>query len=375
MQGKSTFLDAIACLLGGKKYMPTQPHNTESGGATALLRAVLSNGIEVERSGKSATLKVKVDGAKGNQGTLKAFLNEFALDIDKFMRASEMDKGKMLMDHLGVGEELDFLDKKIEAVFSERTVLSREVKRKVQLAGAIQTFPDTPESALDVVDLMGLARKYERENAAHLENKQVADNNFQLATAKADEIAQLKQEIEELRVATLALTTEIADFEPHNVEAIEAQITNAATINQQVDANAKAAAAQAEAKASKKEEQALTDTLEESRQQRAKFIDDINMPLPGLAIDDGILRFNGQQWDCMSGAERLKVATAIARSIKPECGFVLIDELEQMDWSTISDFDAWAKAEGIQIIGAMVCDEAKSADNVIIISNGKVKDA
>ena len=51
------------------------------------------------------------------------------------------------------------------------------------------------------------------------------------------------------------------------------------------------------------------------------------------------------------------------------------DLAEQMDWSTISDFDAWAKAEGIQIIGAMVCDEAKSAENVIIISNGRVKDA
>jgi len=119
----------------------------------------------------------------------------------------------------------------------------------------------------------------------------------------------------------------------------------------------------------------LTDIIEESRKQRVKLIEEIGMPLAGLEIKDGALLYNGQAWDCMSGSERLKVATAISRAFKPECGFVLIDELEQMDWKTIKEFDAWAKAEGIQIIGAMVCDDDKAGENVIIIEDGRVKGA
>ena len=55
------------------------------------------------------------------------------------------------------------------------------------------------------------------------------------------------------------------------------------------------------------------------------------MPLAGLSVNDGELTYQGQKWDCMSGAEQLKVSTAIIRCLNPECGFVLMDKLEQMD--------------------------------------------
>jgi recombinational DNA repair ATPase RecF len=108
-QGKSTFLSAIQALLGGAKYMPSQPHNLEAGGATAVIRAKLSNGIEVERSGKSSTLKVVVDGQKGNQSTLNEFLNEFALDINRFMRGTDKERADLLIKHIGIGEKLEAL--------------------------------------------------------------------------------------------------------------------------------------------------------------------------------------------------------------------------------------------------------------------------
>ena len=55
----------------------------------------------------------------------------------------------------------------------------------------------------------------------------------------------------------------------------------------------------------------------------------MDMPLPGLSIQEGVLIYNGKQWDCMSGAEQLKVATAIVRALNPKCGFVLMDKMEQ----------------------------------------------
>ena len=52
----------------------------------------------------------------------------------------------------------------------------------------------------------------------------------------------------------------------------------------------------------------------------------------------------------MSGSQQLQVATAIVRKLKPDCGFVLIDKLEQMDQITLAEFGAWLESEGLQAI-------------------------
>jgi len=372
-QGKSTFLDAIKFLLGGKKYAPSNAHNTESGGATAMVRTTLSNGIEVERSGKSSTLKVKVGEGKGNQSTLKEFLNEFALDINVFMRATDKEKAKLLIAHLGIGEQLETLETKIKRCFDERTDLSREVKRKLQLFEAIQTFPEAPEKKLNVVELSADLRAKEKENeAADKAVERMSELREDAKAARAEvirleaEIVKMKSEHDELDEAHKAFTA-------HDLSALEAQMQKADAINAQIDSNAKSKAADAEYKVSKKQETKLSDSINEAREQLAVLISSIKMPLEELEVVEGDLVFKGQRWDCMSGSQRLIVATAISRAFKPECGFVLVDELEQMDWKTIEQFDSWAVSQGIQVIGAMVCDDDKSGDNVIIISNGEVK--
>lgn len=43
----------------------------------------------------------------------------------------------------------------------------------------------------------------------------------------------------------------------------------------------------------------------------------------------------------MSGAEQLQVATAIVRKLNPDCGFVIMDKLEQMDPETLAAFGRW----------------------------------
>ena len=76
--------------------------------------------------------------------------------------------------------------------------------------------------------------------------------------------------------------------------------------------------------------------------------------MPGLSVEDGELIYKGNKWDCMSGAEQLKVATAIVRKLKPECGFVLLDKLEQMDTDTLQEFGMWLESEGLQAIATRV---------------------
>jgi hypothetical protein len=71
----------------------------------------------------------------------------------------------------------------------------------------------------------------------------------------------------------------------------------------------------------------------------------------------------------MSGAERLRVSAAIVHATKPECGFVLVDELERLDTKQLAEFAAWAESEGLQVIGTRV---AKDDACTVIIEDGRI---
>ena len=94
--------------------------------------------------------------------------------------------------------------------------------------------------------------------------------------------------------------------------------------------------------------------IEDLRSQRVQLLAGADLPLPGLSVQDGELIYNGARWDCMSGADQLRVGTAIVRKLNPKCGFVLIDKLEQMDTDTLREFGEWLEAEGLQAIATRV---------------------
>ena len=103
------------------------------------------------------------------------------------------------------------------------------------------------------------------------------------------------------------------------------------------------------------------------RIQKTNLLNGARLPLPGLSVEDGKLTYNGQQWDNMSGSDRLIVATSIVRELNPKCGFVLLDKLEQMDLDTLNAFGVWLQSQGIQAIATRV---SKGDECQIIIDDG-----
>ena len=49
-----------------------------------------------------------------------------------------------------------------------------------------------------------------------------------------------------------------------------------------------------------------------------------------------------------------RVSTAIVRRLNPDCGFALLDKLEQMDLDTLQEFGQWLEQEGLQAIATQV---------------------
>jgi hypothetical protein len=147
-------------------------------------------------------------------------------------------------------------------------------------------------------------------------------------------------------------------------------LENIDAMNARCRANESKRNAEAEAAEMREQYNAATQKLEEVRTKRIQLLAGVQMPLDGLSLNDaGELVYRAQPWDCMSGAEQLRVSAAICAAVNPKCGFVLLDKLEAMDVDSLREFGEWLEARNMQAIGTRV---SKGDECSIVIEDGNV---
>jgi len=376
-QGKTSVLDAIAWALGGNRFKPSEPHR-EGSVSDPHLKVTLSNGITVERSGKSSSLKV-IDpkGNKGGQALLDSFIESFALDLPKFMQASAKDKADTLLKIIGVGDKLYELERREKELYEQRHTIGQIGEQKAKYAAELQVFPGVPDEPVSASELIAQQQEILRHNA---ENERLRQNKLKIQAernALNEKIEQLKSELEkctaELQVKMVELevaSKTVAELRDESTAELEENIAEIDELNKKVRTNQEKARAEAEAEEYREKYRAFTEDIENVRKERMSLLENADLPLAGLSVSEGELTYNGHKWDGMSGAEQLVVATSIVRRLNPECGFVLLDKLEQMDLDTLSEFGRWLEGEGLQAIATRVSvgDECS-----IIIEDGESK--
>ncbi|MCD8124439.1 MAG: AAA family ATPase [Lachnospiraceae bacterium] len=371
-QGKTSVLDSIAWALGGEKYRPSQPVR-EGSTIPPYLKVVLNNGLVVERKGKNSSLKVTdPSGQKGGQKLLDSFVEQFALDLPKFMEAPDREKAKTLLNIIGVEEQLEKLERQEKDLYSERLSTGRLMDRKKKFADEMPYYPDVPE---EPVSASNLIREQQAILAQNGENQRKRDR-LQQIQAQYDTVVQQLEELTARR-RELESDLEIAQESAENLQdmstaELERSIENVEEINRKVRANLDKDKADEDARYYEKQYENLTAEIEEVREQKNSLLDHANLPLPGLSVRKGELTYQGQKWDNMSGSDRLKVSTAIVRCLNPRCGFVLLDKLEQMDMDNLNEFGAWLEQEGLQAIATRVSTGDECS---IIITDGYAESA
>ena len=468
-EGKTSLLDTICYVLGGEKYRPTKIKR-EGAITEPYLQATLSNGLIAERKGKNSSLTVTdPTGKRAGQTLLDSFIEELALNLSAFINAKPKEKAKILLDTLGIGEQLSKMEKEEKKLFDERTEVGRIAERKKKYSEELEWYADIPEETQKISELLDKRQEIMNENIRRerkqdklkniksqydAKNSLISDLNQDLEIKKTKvsniiesisklgkkisdlmplteikdesvedidkQIAALQEkknliliqnnenaknreksaaylkEIESIRATRLelqseeeklagkitvakseadALSEEInkmkteTDINPLPTEEIDKQIAGLEDLNEKVRKNISKKEAIKEANKMEAEYNALTKKIEDVRAAILALLNGAKMPLPNMSInkDDYELMFNSVKWDCMSGAEHLIAATAIVKSLKPECGFVLIDGIEAMDCKTLSEFNEWLKKENLQAIATRV---SKGEECTIIIENG-----
>lgn len=360
-QGKTSVLDAIAWALGGAKYKPSQAQR-EGSLVEPQLHIELSNGMVVERLGKNGSLKVTdPSGQKGNQSLLDGFISQFALDLPKFMEADKNTKAKILLQIIGVGDKLSVFDKQESELYNRRTEIGRIADQKKKYADEMVQWDGVPEEIVSAAELIQQQQEILARNGRNQELRNQVKNLEAQKTLLEQRIEEaqkalnaMHEQFAELMEKLSIANTNAKDLQDESTAELEESIANIDSTNAKVRDNLNKQRAQEEADEYKRQYGDLTTQIEEVRKSRMELLNGVEMPLDDLSVQDGELIYKGQKWDNMSGSDQLKVATAIVRKTNPQCGFVLLDKLEQMDIDTMNEFGKWLQDNNLQAIATRV---------------------
>lgn len=384
-QGKTSILDAIAWALGGNKYAPDSPQRDGSA-ATPYIKLTLDNGLVVERKGKNSELYVTdPTGQRYGQKLLDSFVSQLALDLPRFLNANDREKADVLLQIIGIGDQLAAADKAIKLKYSQRQAYFPMMDAKMKHAQEMPEYPDAPDH---IVSSMELIKRNSEILARNGENQKKRENLDKMLAHRIETEQHIKFLMDKVQMAQNELTSalkaqaqldndiEIAqktveELQDESTDEIQAQLHDIDAINAKVRANMDKEAVKEEAEQMRQTYEQMSVELDELRKQRRELLNGANLPLPNLGIDDGCLTYNGKKWKDMSGSDQLIVATSIVKCLNPNCNFVLMDKLEQMDLDTLNAFGAWLQDQGLQVIATRVStgDECQ-----IIIEDGLIKD-
>ena len=385
-QGKTSVLDALAWALGGDRFRPDAAQR-DGAIAPAHLKVTLSNGVVVERKGKNASLTVTdPTGRRSGQQLLNAFVEPLALDLPRFMDASDKEKSDILLRIIGIGAELHTRDLEIKGLYDKRTFTGQLAAQKKHFAEEMISYPEAPDEPVSASELIRqqqdiLARNGENQRlrAQYAELEQQVQQCVDELKRTRERIATLQQLADELDANHTKLFNQretarktVSQLQDESTAELEASIRDIEETNRKVRANLEKSRAEDEAAQYASEYDRLTESIQQKRADRMALLNGADLPLPGLSVEDGVLTYKGKHWRDMSGSDQLRVAAAIVRRLNPDCGFVLLDKLEQMDMTTLQEFSAWLEAEGLQAIATRV---STGSECQIIIEDGMVKDA
>lgn len=375
-QGKTSVLDAIAWALGGNKYKPSQA-TREGSVIPPQLHIVMNNGLVIERKGKNSDLKViDPNGEKGGQQLLNSFVEELAIDLPKFMESTNKEKANILLKIIGVGNQLYELERDEQEVYNKRHTIGQIRDQKEKFAKEMVYHPDAPKTLISISELVQQQQLILAKNGENQRKRQEISRISQQFEMENQQIESLHQQLQVLEQKHQETTNDLEiaqksaiDLQDESTEELEQNIAEIDEINRKVRVNLDKDKAEEDAKEYKIQYDNLTAQIEEVREKKANLLNNATLPLPGLSVEEGELTYNSQKWDNMSGSDQLKVSTAIVRKLKPDCGFILLDKLEQMDMKTLEEFGQWLEQEGLQAIATRVSTGDECS---IIIEDGYV---
>lgn len=391
-EGKSSTLDAIWALLGGKDAAPDKPIRT--GQESATIMATLGEGDEVKfkvtrrfrlKEGVPYTTDVIVESGEGArhsspQGILDALVGSLCFDPLAFTRLPDKDQIAALRAFV---PDVDFAE--FEGLnrrdFDLRTEVGRRIRDlKGQLAAMPEVAGDVPEE-VDVRALeakLGEAATHNAEIARRKANREAVDTRLKdhghraahLRRQAAELIEQA--EVEEAHYATLNAQIASAEAlpEPIDTDEVQRKLAEGRRDNEMIIHANRRRGVEANIESAELESTDLSAAIEKRKDAMAAAVAAAKMPIDGLGFatgDDPIVTLNGEPFAQASQAEKIRASVAIAAAMNPRLRVARIMDGSLLDKRSWAALEAYAKEHDLQVWIETVQQHGSAA---VIIQDG-----
>lgn len=376
-QGKTSTLDAIWALFGGKDSMPAVPIRT--GEAEAAIFANLKG--EGEDLRVTRRIKRREDGTvaqslivENPDGTRKmdpqTFLTglrgRLTMDPVEFVRMPAKEQAKVAQA-LVPGFDFVEADREYKDVFARRTDVNRLAGDARTQAAGINVPLDAAVEAADVGALLTELEEAERANSA-LYNEELRRRTLTRATEeKVAAVERRKLEIEQATQSLAAFKRDLDMMEQVVVadrqaivelpmlgkevdtKAIRAKIADADRVKGIVQQRARKLELETKARDHENRSTTLTETLHTIKAAKAKAIEDAKLPVEGLAFDEDVVTYQGLPLEQASMMVQIRVSIAIAAALNPKVRIALVRQGAFLDREHMGIVSQEAADRGLQL--------------------------
>lgn len=360
--GKSSVLDSIAYLLGGKTLCPSEP--IRRGEDHAWIFGDLGE-FQVERSftEKGSYLKVtNTEGfeARSPQALLDNLVGPLSFDPLGFAGMEKRQQAETLRALVGL--DLREHDTKRAEILAARTEQGRT---ETYLSAKLAAMPEVeaPDEPVDVEVLMAelkVRRKHNAMNAGleaelnalvnmlaghEAEHKELQDELLRLK----NKLANSEQSIADTRASIQKRKAELDAFVIQSEREVEKQIEEAGEVNLRIRANKERAKLAGEIA---EHEIIIGKRSREIRgmdSKRKKMLSEAKFPVKGLGFDAEGVTFDGLPFDQASQAERLRVSVAIGLAANPKLRIMLIRDGSLLDEANLKMVGEMAEKADAQV--------------------------
>lgn len=371
-QGKTSTLDSIEMLFGGKKTIPPKPvHGEEEKGR---IIAELDNGLTIKRTftaaGGTAIIVENQDGARfqSPQSILDELYGNLSFDPLDFMRMKAKEQLETLKNLVG----LDFttLDEERARVYMERTGMNRTVSDLEHKVSQYPDFEGVPDEQVDINAIINESREAQAHNqrGVDLENALQSDReNLEEVRMK---IAELENTADQITERINKGKEELDAFKPMEVPDVQDKVNEAQRTNELIRQRTECEEITAVLEEAKEKAEGMTDRINDIDASKQKQLAGAKFPVEGLSFDENGVLFNGVPFQQASGAEALEVSLAMGMAMNPRLKVMLIRDGSLLDEDALKEVARMADANDCQVWMERV---GKGEECSVIIEDGQVE--
>ena len=388
--GKTTFLKAIAGVLGGgTEIRPDAIHESADGASITL---TLTNGFTVSRVFTESAPKgylsvIGPDGGKHQQKKLNEWLGDGSFDPLSFF-SIKPDKQREVL--LSISDDPE-LSKKLDSLRYEQQLIKEErtpwISQK-QVCDRMKAPEGERPEPVDVSAEMGRLQELQTHEAER-EKKRLAvekwaslvASHYTLIEDAKQQIAKLEgligeeeaaaDETEEVRVEAQLEYDEMTDLS-EDILITSERISEADEVNEALEPWKAWDKAQVEGTEAAGQVKTMNAQIKEVKDKERDLMANAGIPIDDLSFDEetGEPLLHGHPLSVASGRERIDVAVSVALAADPELKICLLDEANDLDLESLELLNARAAKHGFQIWAVRIGLEGAGE---IVVEDGVAK--